>query len=159
MNDAIKLKQLAAQAEPKFRAFFKQNKRRIEKMDTLVQELHLSEEEQINCMDCAACCKLLGPAIYDKDIERMAKALRLTPSQVVGKYLHIDEDSDYVFTIMPCPFLLADNACSIYEHRPKACREYPHTDRKKFAQIYLRTVKNAYICPIAYNVLTNLMKQ
>jgi Fe-S-cluster containining protein len=23
-----------------------------------------------------------------------------------------------------------DNKCSIYEVRPKACREYPHTDRK-----------------------------
>ncbi len=33
----------------------------------------------------------------------------------------------------PCPFLGDDNYCSVYEARPKACREYPHTDRKNGA--------------------------
>ncbi|TFU87440.1 YkgJ family cysteine cluster protein [Dysgonomonas mossii] len=126
-------------------------------MDTIVQQLHDEVFEKIDCLTCANCCRSLGPAIYDKDIERMAKALRIKPSEVVSSYLRIDEDGDYVFKSMPCPFLMNDNYCSIYESRPKACREYPHTDRKNFEQIYKLTVKNTSTCPIAYEVLCKLM--
>jgi Fe-S-cluster containining protein len=70
----------------------------------------------------------------------------------------LDEDGDYVFKSMPCPFLLPDNYCSIYDARPKACREYPHTDRKNFEQIYKLTVKNTATCPIAFEVLSDLIK-
>ncbi|EGK06127.1 hypothetical protein HMPREF9456_00001 [Dysgonomonas mossii DSM 22836] len=126
-------------------------------MDTIVQQLHDEVSEKIDCLTCANCCRSLGPAIYDKDIERIAKALRIKPSEVVSSYLRIDEDGDYVFKSMPCPFLMDDNYCSIYESRPKACREYPHTDRKNFEQIYKLTVKNASTCPIAYEVLCKLM--
>lgn len=126
-------------------------------MDTIVQQLHDEVSEKIDCLTCANCCRSLGPAIYDKDIERMAKALRIKPSEVVSSYLRIDEDGDYVFKSMPCPFLMDDNYCSIYESRPKACREYPHTDRKNFEQIYKLTVKNTSTCPIAYEVLCKLM--
>ncbi len=56
-------------------------------------------------------------------------------------YLRVDEDGDKVFQSMPCPFLGGDNLCSIYDARPKACREFPHTDRKKIYQINNLTIK------------------
>lgn len=151
------LQVLAEKAKPLFLQYYKKNKKRLGKMDTIVQQLHDEVSEKIDCLTCANCCRSLGPAIYDKDIERMAKALRMKPSEVVSSYLRIDEDGDYVFKSMPCPFLMDDNYCSIYESRPKACREYPHTDRKNFEQIYKLTVKNASTCPIAYEVLYKLM--
>lgn len=151
------LQVLAEKAKPLFLQYYKNNKKRLGKMDTIVQQLHDEVSEKIDCLTCANCCRSLGPAIYDKDIERMAKALRIKPSEVVSSYLRIDEDGDYVFKSMPCPFLMDDNYCSIYESRPKACREYPHTDRKNFEQIYKLTVKNASTCPIAYEVLYKLM--
>lgn len=151
------LQVLAEKAKPLFLQYYKKNKKRLGKMDTIVQQLHDEVSEKIDCLTCANCCRSLGPAIYDKDIERMAKALRIKPSEVVSSYLRIDEDGDYVFKSMPCPFLMDDNYCSIYESRPKACREYPHTDRKNFEQIYKLTVKNTSTCPIAYEVLCKLM--
>ncbi len=150
------LKILAQKHIPIFKDYFKKNKKKLEKMD---REIHLLHEEIVsktNCLACANCCKTLGPAIYDKDIEKIAKVLRIKPSEVVENYLRLDEDNDYVFQSMPCPFLMPDNYCSIYESRPKACREYPHTDRKKFHQIYNLTVKNTSTCPIAYEVLKEL---
>lgn len=149
---------MAEKAKPEFLLYLKKNKKRLDKMDTIVHELHNRFSSEIDCLQCANCCRSLGPAIYDKDIERMAKALRMKPSDVVANYLRIDEDGDYVFQSMPCPFLMPDNYCSIYENRPKACREYPHTDRKKFSQIYKLTVKNTQTCPIAYEVLKELVK-
>lgn len=157
MKQYENLQVLAEKAKPLFLQYYKKNKKRLGKMDTIVQQLHDEVSEKIDCLTCANCCRSLGPAIYDKDIERMAKALRIKPSEVVSSYLRIDEDGDYVFKSMPCPFLMNDNYCSIYESRPKACREYPHTDRKNFEQIYKLTVKNTSTCPIAYEVLYKLM--
>ncbi len=147
---------LAERDKPQFLLFYKKNKKRLVKMDSEVYELHNRISSEINCLECANCCKTLGPAISDKDVERMAKALHCRPSEVVATYLRIDEDGDYVFKEMPCPFLMPDNYCSIYKYRPKACREYPHTDRKKFSQIYKLTVINSQTCPIAYEVLREL---
>lgn len=159
MNE--KYKDIAIKAEKDkadFIQYYKKNKKRLEKMDETIHEFHEKFSSEINCLDCANCCRSLGPAIYDKDIEKIAKALKIKPSQVVTDYLKIDEDGDYVFKSMPCPFLMPDNYCSIYESRPKACREYPHTDRKKFVQIYTLTVKNTSTCPIAYEVIKSLVK-
>ena len=149
---------MAEKAKPSFLEYYKKNKKRLSKMDVIVHQLQEDISEKIDCLSCANCCKSLGPAIYDKDIERIAKALRIKPSEVVSSYLRVDEDGDYVFRSMPCPFLMPDNYCSIYDSRPKACREYPHTDRKNFEQIYKLTVKNTSTCPIAYEVLSELTK-
>lgn len=159
MKEYENLKLLAEKAKPSFLEYYKKNKKRLAKMDSVVHELHDEFFSKIDCLACANCCRSLGPAIYDKDIERMAKALKMKPSDVVANYLKVDEDGDYVFCSMPCPFLMNDNYCSIYEYRPKACREYPHTDRKKFEQIYKLTVKNTATCPIAYEVMCKLISK
>ncbi|MDU1892119.1 MAG: YkgJ family cysteine cluster protein [Dysgonomonas sp.] len=159
MKQYSDLRLLAEKSRPLFISYYKKNKKRLAKMDTVVHELHEAVSERIDCLSCANCCRTLGPAIYDKDIEKIAKALKIKPSEVVGTYLKMDEDGDFVFKSMPCPFLMLDNYCSIYESRPKACREYPHTDRKKFEQIYKLTVKNAETCPIAYEVLRGLIEK
>ncbi len=150
------LKKLAQKNAPVFKKYYQKNKKKLEKMDDEIHSLHDEITAQTDCLQCANCCQNLGPALYDRDIERIAQALRIKPSEVVDRYLRIDEDKDYVFRSMPCPFLMPDNYCSIYEYRPKACREYPHTDRKKFYQIYPLTIKNAETCPVAYRVLQEL---
>lgn len=60
---------------------------------------------------------------------------------------------------LPCAFLDSDNYCMIYDYRPKACREYPHTDRKKFHQISHLTLKNVSICPAAFQVVEEMKKK
>jgi Fe-S-cluster containining protein len=110
-------------------------------------------------LDCANCCKTTGPLFTSADIERIAKHLKQKPQQFIDQYLRIDEDHDYVLQSVPCTFLGADNACFIYDVRPKACREFPHTDRKKFQQISDLTLKNVAICPAAFNILEEMKKK
>jgi len=147
---------LAAKSEAEWKRFFSKNKKKLEGMDLQVHALHDKISGCTDCLTCANCCRSLGPRITDKDVEHMAKALRIKASDVIKKYLRIDEDKDMVFQSMPCPFLGLDNYCSIYESRPKACREYPHTDRKRFYQLFNLSIKNAYTCPIVYEVLKQL---
>jgi len=56
----------------------------------------------------------------------------------------------------PCPFLAADNRCTIYESRPTACREYPHTNRKKMQQILDLTYRNTLVCPAVLKITEEL---
>ncbi|MPN61725.1 hypothetical protein SDC9_209467 [bioreactor metagenome] len=72
------------------------------------------------------------------------------------KFLQVDEDRDKVLKNLPCHFLSDDNTCTIYEVRPKACREFPHTDRKKIYQINHLTLKNTIICPAAFEFVEKL---
>ena len=79
--------------------------------------------------------------------------------QFIETYLRLDEENDYILQSVPCTFLGIDNYCSIYDVRPKACREFPHTDRKKFQQISKLTLKNVAICPAAYNIVEAMKQQ
>ncbi|MNE52092.1 Flagellin N-methylase [compost metagenome] len=82
----------------------------------------------------------------------------MKPGDFVERYLRIDEDNDYVLQSVPCPFLGNDNYCSVYEDRPKACREYPHTDHSPMLQILDITLKNTAICPAVYEVVERMKK-
>ena len=128
-------------------------------LDYIMQDLHEQEFKRTDCLECANCCKTTGPLFTDKDIDRISKFFRLKPQQFIVQYLRIDEENDYVLQSVPCTFLGADNYCSIYEVRPKACREFPHTDRKKFQQISNLTIKNVAICPAAFNIVEAMKKR
>ena len=150
----------AAEKHKENKAFFTKLKKKPPKqIDYIMQNLHDAEFEKTDCLQCANCCKTTGPLFTDKDIARIAKHFRLKPQQFVEQFLMVDEDNDYVLQSVPCTFLDTDNYCSIYEVRPKACREFPHTDRKKFQQISNLTLKNVAICPAAYNIVEALKKR
>ena len=160
MQDFInQLPKLAKDKHNENKKFFTKLKKKPPKnLDYLMQDLHDEEFGKTDCLQCANCCKTTGPLFTDKDINRIAKHFRMKPQQFIEQYLRIDEDNDYVLQSVPCIFLGADNYCSIYDVRPKACREFPHTDRKKFQQISNLTLKNVAICPAAYNIV-EAMKQ
>ena len=111
---------------------------------------------EIDCLDCANCCKSLGPLLTDADIRRIAKFLKLSPGQFTETYLRIDDEGDYIFNSMPCPFLDSSNYCTIYEHRPRACREYPHTGQKGFRGRLSLALKNLETCPALQEIMLRL---
>ena len=74
----------------------------------------------------------------------------------IDQYLVQDNEGDYVVKSTPCPFLGADNFCSIYEHRPSDCQRFPYTDEDVFFKRPLITLKNATFCPAVYYVLEKM---
>jgi uncharacterized protein len=155
-TDLPKLAEKADLSTRKWIASF--NKKQANKLDDAAHSIHEKVFAEIDCLSCANCCKSISPTLYDKDIERMAKSVRMKPSEFIANYLKIDEDNDYVFRQTPCPFLDHENYCTVYTDRPKACREYPHTDRKRFYQLLKLTHTNTYVCPAAYHVMEELKK-
>lgn len=160
-KDLENLEKLAAEKREENKKYFQRLKRRTPKrLDLLMQELHENEFEKTDCLDCGNCCKTTSPIFTEKDIERIAKHLRMKVRDFMNQYLERDEDDFYVLQSAPCTFLdERDNTCFIYDVRPKACSEYPHTNRKKFAQISDLTIKNTEICPATYRIVEELKRR
>lgn len=141
--------------EPKEVRVLRKKLQRMDKrrLDTVMHEAHDKAFECIDCLDCANCCKTTSPTFTDKDITRIAKSLRMKAIEFTDTYLRIDEDDDWVLQTAPCPFLAGD---MIYDARPKACREYPHTDRVKQFQLIELTLRNERICPAVERILSDV---
>ncbi|PPK85774.1 hypothetical protein CLV84_2681 [Neolewinella xylanilytica] len=125
-------------------------------LDERVHDEHHRAFAEIDCLECANCCKTTSPIFRDIDIDRLARHLSIRPAELVEQHLHLDGEGDYVLNTAPCPFLGADNYCSVYEARPRACREYPHTDRKNMLSILPLTLRNTLICPAVADILRAL---
>lgn len=155
MKEELKAKIEAAKSQRKaINSFFKKLKQRPPaNLDQVFQEAHDEAFRKIDCLDCANCCKTTSPIFYDKDVERMAGHFKMKPADFFDQYLRIDEDGDQVLKSSPCPFLMDDNKCMAYDSRPKACREYPHTNRKRMHQILDLTAKNTRVCPAVAEIV------
>lgn len=127
-------------------------------LDSTIHKLHDEVFETTDCLKCANCCKTTSPIFYDKDIERASKHLKIKPSKFIEQYLKIDDERDYVLKQSPCAFLDHENYCMIYESRPTACREYPHTNRKRMYQILDLTLENTMVCPAVFEITERLKK-
>ena len=151
------LKQRAKEKNKENKKFLDRLKKKPPKhLDLQMQELHDKTFEEVDCLECANCCKTTSPIVTDRDTERIAKHLKMKAQVFESKYLRVDEDGDRVFKSAPCEFLAGDNYCLIYDVRPKACSEYPHTNRKKFHLLNKITLENTAICPATYQIVEKL---
>lgn len=121
--------------------------------------LHGEAFEKIDCLQCANCCKNYSPRFKTPDIKRISRHLKMRESEFIEKYLVVDEDGDFVANAKPCPFLGADNYCSIYDQRPSDCHRFPYTDEDVFIKRQQLTLKNSIFCPIVFYVLEKMVEK
>ena len=162
MEEFLKeLPELAKEKHLESKKYFAKLKKRTPKnLDIVMQELHNNEFKNTDCLTCGNCCKTTSPIFTDRDIERISKHLKMKVVNFISQYLDRDADDYYVLKTAPCSFLdLNDNTCFIYDVRPKACKEYPHTNRRKFIQLTDLTLSNVEICPAAFNIVEALKKK
>lgn len=140
---------------------FKKLLQRADKNKVLKQLPQLHEEAfaKIDCLQCAACCKTYSPRFKTPDVKRISKHLGMRESQFIETYLRVDEEGDFVVKASPCPFLGADNACTVYAVRPSDCARFPYTDEDVIIKRQALTLKNASFCPITFYVLDKLQQQ
>jgi len=159
ITDLNKIKKLSEQNNREnwnFRAFLKGDDAAIEEIDSIVYELYERISSEIDCTICANCCKKVQPVLDQEDIIKCCEGIGVSVSQFKKKYLKFDkEEKNFVFKEKPCPFL-KNNLCSIYSHRPKDCKSFPHLHKKEFVFRLWGVVENCSICPIVFNVYEQL---
>ncbi|SNR59021.1 hypothetical protein SAMN06265371_106104 [Lutibacter agarilyticus] len=152
------LPELAKEKHLETKKYFARLKKRTPKnLDVVMKDLHQKEFKKTDCLTCGNCCKTTSPIFTNKDIERIAKSMKMRVVNFIAQYLERDGDDFYVLKTAPCTFFdESDNTCFIYDVRPKACEEYPHTNRRKFIQLTDLTLKNTEVCPAVYNIVEAL---
>jgi len=154
-------KEALKQAKLNKKAIIRQTKR-LRKMrkgavDDIIHPLHDAAFEKVDCLLCANCCKTTSPIITERDSVRIAKHLGMKGGDFAQKYLYLDKvDQEYALKETPCPFLGDDNYCGIYDVRPRACSEYPHTQQVNQIGVLYLTEKNATICPAIADIFEML---
>jgi len=150
----------ARSQKPAIRKFYRVLQRqKPARLDAAFREVHQEVFERQSCLSCAHCCQTVGPLFTPRDISRLASHFKLSEAAFQQKYLRRDEDGDLVLQSLPCPFLQDDKYCSVYPIRPKACREYPHTDRPRMHQVLSLTAKNSQHCPAVAEMTAQLRQK
>jgi len=114
-------------------------------------------EGQIDCTDCANCCRVATAQLLERDVERLAKLFRLPVSKFKEQYTMADAEDGLVLKRddqTGCVFL-DGKTCTVYESRPASCENFPHLIRGQ-GSIPARMwqfIDRATYCPIVYNSL------
>ncbi|MBK6782925.1 MAG: YkgJ family cysteine cluster protein [Saprospiraceae bacterium] len=145
-------------------AFFKKLSAAPKSQPPDIETIHSEVFSNTDCLSCANCCKTSPALLTKEDITRISKHLQISTKEFQKKYVLEDVNGELSLNNVPCQFLLQDNSCSIYEIRPEACRQFPHTHDKDYPRRVILNTKNIFVCPAALaiaekweNVINNLI--
>ena len=129
-------------------------------IDDDFHRLHDEAFEHIDCLTCANCCRTTPPRIVPKDVDRLARALKMKPGDFSEAHVATDAaDGELMLRHADeggCPFLGSDNHCSVYDARPAACRWFPGTNQRKMATHAKVTLENVGVCPAVSGIVERL---
>ena len=136
---------------------FRKHMKAHDHSDRVLRRIALEVEEQIDCTQCANCCRVATAKVTERDIERLAKYQRLKPARVMADFVVESEEEGHVLSRdkkTGCVFL-SGNECTVYDARPESCQRFPHVVRGNgsLASRMWEFVDRACYCPIVYNSL------
>jgi Fe-S-cluster containining protein len=123
-----------------------------------VYEILRSVTSELDCTQCGHCCRVMMPSLQPGDVDRLARRLGEDRQEFEDRYVISDEFGEKALADVPCPFH-DGMKCTVYEDRPRDCRDYPHLHKKDFSTRLLSVLENGEICPIVFNVLEQLKER
>lgn len=111
----------------------------------------------IDCRACAQCCRVTEVELTQRDIEHLAKHLRISKQRFLREYTMTGGDGALILRRSDeagCVFL-SGNDCLVYEARPADCERFPHLLRGagSLESRMWKMPERATFCPIVYNWL------
>jgi len=157
VHDPGEIERLARQREREnweFRAWIKGRGPDDNMLNELVHELTDRVWAEIDCTQCANCCRVTSTVVVPDEFMPLSRALGLSIEEFKANILRFDSRDKCWELPEPCP-LLVGNLCRVYDDRPQQCRDYPnlHHDLRSHS---IARFANAEICPIVFNVIESL---
>lgn len=115
-------------------------------------------QQHVDCTACANCCRHSVVSVTHGEIEAIARHLGVAHEEVVRRYTVADPGAPALRILAgsqdACVFLIG-NLCTVYDARPKACREFPHVamGTHSLGARPASLARWAALCPIIYNAL------
>lgn len=155
LTDLVQIKTLGEKKRvenERFRRFLKSR----DHSDRVLRKIAEGVQEQIDCTACANCCRVASVKLSERDVTKIAKALRISAGAVLSGYTEQDAAEGLILKRSENGCIFLDgNACSIYDDRPDACARFPHLVRGNGSIVsrMWQFVDRACYCPIVYNSL------
>ena len=160
ITDLVQIRRLGEQKRPeneKFRRHIKTHAFPERKFRKMAEEIEL----ETDCLSCANCCKQATVAVTERDVEKLARFLRLPAGKFLEEYTQPGEKDgegigrDLKFVEGAGCVFLSGNECTVYEARPAICADFPHLVRGKGSIAFRmwQFIDRACYCPIVYNSL------
>ncbi|OYZ50390.1 MAG: hypothetical protein B7Y15_09040 [Bacteroidetes bacterium 24-39-8] len=124
-------------------------------LDQMVFELEASISAKVDCTKCGNCCKSLMITVSEPEAENLAEVLNLERNNFDKQYLEKGMHGLMLINTIPCHFL-AENKCTVYEHRFEGCREFPALHLPHFQKRLFTHFMHYQRCPIIFNVVEQL---
>jgi len=124
-------------------------------LDEVAHGLNNKVSNDIDCTACGNCCRSLVINVTPKEVGMLADHLKTSSDAIKEKYIEESQQGNYFINTIPCHFL-ADNKCTIYEHRFRECRDFPHLHKPGFKARLPGTLMHYGRCPIVYNVIEEM---
>lgn len=156
LTDLDQISKLAVQAaddNEAFRYYVEDDALTDLELDALVEEIAAPIIAAIDCKTCGNCCRSLDVYLTPEDAVRLAQI----PLSEIIDHAGAEAEGEWGrFKHKPCTFLTG-NLCTVYEHRPASCREYPaFTPDFRWQLAYI--LGGVGLCPIIYNTIVALKK-
>ena len=153
--DLVQIRRLGEKARPendKLRQYIRKHNIPDRRLRRIAEDV----EGEIDCRACANCCRVATTRLLERDIEKLARFLRISISEFRREYTEKTEDEGVILrrTSEGCVFL-SGNECTVYEARPATCEHFPHLVRGagSLASRMWQLIDRACYCPIVYNTL------
>lgn len=136
---------------------FRRHMKSRDHSDRILRRIAEDIEGQIDCTQCANCCKVATVQLSERDVQRLAKHLRIPPVRFLAGYAAESAEEGMILrrdAKFGCVFL-SGTECTVYDARPDICRRFPHLVRGQgsIASRMWQFVDRACYCPIVYNSL------
>lgn len=128
-----------------------------EELDALARAAADEVWARVDCLACGGCCRTLSITLDASDIARLARRLGVSVPAFSRRYVR-DADGERSFAARPCPFL-DGNACTVYEDRPQACRDFPYLHAPGVRSRLLVLIEYSLLCPVILNTLERLRRR
>jgi hypothetical protein len=153
ITDLVQIRRLEHQKRgenAKFRAYLKSHRHSDRRLRRFGEEI----EAEIDCTQCANCCRVTEVGINQRDVEKLAKFIGVSEDEFRRQFTARDDAGAMILKRGEggCVFL-EGNLCSVYEARPQNCANFPHVVRGtgSIASRMWQFLDRAGYCPIIYN--------
>ncbi len=162
LTDLVQIRMLGEKKRDENERFRRHMKSR-DYSDRILRRVAEGIEAQIDCTQCANCCRVATVTLAPRDVERLARALRMKPERFLAGYTEQSEEEGLILRRTEeagCVFLNG-NECTVYESRPETCQKFPHLVRGagSIASRMWQFIDRACYCPIVYNSLEAFKKE
>src|SRR3954452_2990124 len=95
ITDLVQIRLLGEKKRPENERF-RRHMKSFDHSDRILRRIAEGVEEQIDCLQCANCCRVATAKVTERDVERLAKYLHVKPSRFMAEYVETSDEEGLI---------------------------------------------------------------